>query len=123
MSTQQSTKSSRRLNIVKVNDKSIVLNQQGYLIDFNAWTKDVAVALALHDNLKLTDRHWETIEFLRDYYHEFEAPPSIRVIKKALNGSIKANGGKQFLTQHFPLGGGLHACRLAGLPGYYGYAC
>jgi tRNA 2-thiouridine synthesizing protein E len=42
------------------------LNDEGYLLDKSQWTKEIAKAIAQEENIELTDKHFEVIEFLRD---------------------------------------------------------
>lgn len=111
-------------NIVQVGQNQFVVNHKGYLINFADWTKDFAKAVAETDHLELTKCHWETINFLREYYLEYKVPPHYRDVIKAVGEKINALGcSKKDLEKAFPLGGCKHACRLAGLPSHYCHAC
>lgn len=89
--------------------KEIDVNEEGYLLDFSQWNREVGEALAAEKNISLTDRHWEVIEYLHDK-HQKEEPLSIRGIKKS--GVINV---KEFYSL-FP-GGPLKVSTLiAGIP-------
>ena len=45
---------------------ALEVNDEGYMIDKNQWTKEIAKAIALEESLELTAKHFEVIEFLRD---------------------------------------------------------
>ncbi|NNE02575.1 MAG: TusE/DsrC/DsvC family sulfur relay protein [Eudoraea sp.] len=62
--------------------REIDVNEEGYLLDFNQWDKEVGKYLADEQGIPLTDRHWEVIDYLQDKYHKEEAL-SIRGIKKS----------------------------------------
>jgi tRNA 2-thiouridine synthesizing protein E len=62
--------------------REIDVNEEGYLLDFNQWDKEVAEYLAKEHDISLTDRHWEVIDFLHDK-HQKEEALSIRGIKKS----------------------------------------
>ena len=109
---------------LEVNGTNIPLNDDGYLANFSDWNKEVALTLADIDGLKLSDCHWVAINFLRDFYEEYEIPPSDRLMIKSVGEKISKYGcTKKTLKQIFPKGGCKHACRLAGLPESYCHAC
>lgn len=114
----------RPTSVIEVAGRQIQVNQDGYLINFEDWSEDVAMTMAEIDRLELTDCHWAAINFLRDYFNEYEVPPSPRVVIKQVGNKIDAWGcTNKTLEQAFPQGGCKHACRLAGLPSYYCHAC
>ena len=62
--------------------RDIDVNEEGYLMDFNQWDKEIGKSLADEHDISLTDRHWEVIDFLHEKYRK-EEPLSIRGIKKS----------------------------------------
>jgi TusE/DsrC/DsvC family sulfur relay protein len=56
----------------------------GYLVDMNAWTPDIAHAMAEADGVELDDEQWEQIKKAREYYDEFSVVPPIRKFAKYL---------------------------------------
>ncbi len=65
-----------------IGNKTIDVNDQGYLTDFSQWDKEVATELAKEKGIDLTDKHWEVIEYLQNK-HKNEEALSIRGIKKS----------------------------------------
>lgn len=63
-------------------NREIEVNDEGYLVDFAQWTKEVAESLAEEHGILMTDKHWEVIDFLQDK-HKSEEALSIRGIKKS----------------------------------------
>jgi len=111
-------------NVIQVGEKQIKINQEGYLVNFGDWNEETAKAMAEVDHLELSDCHWIAINFMRNFYREYEVPPPPRVVIKAIGDKINARGcSNKTLEQTFPLGGCKQACRLAGLPAYYCHAC
>lgn len=48
---------------------TVNVNEQGYLLDLNQWTKDIAQAIANEEEVgALTDRHWDVIKYLQDEF-------------------------------------------------------
>lgn len=102
---------------VAVKDKEVQVDEEGYLINLADWNEDVANAMAAEDNLTLTENHWEVINFLRDYYAEYQVAPAIRVLTKAIGKKLgPEKGNSKYLYELYPYGPAKQACRYAGLP-------
>ena len=67
---------------LEVNGKSYEVDEEGYLADLNTWDSDVAEAMANADGAPLDENHWEVINFLREYYEEYQIAPAVRVLTK-----------------------------------------
>ena len=93
-------------------------NNEGFLENAGDWNRDVAVTIAGEDGIDLDEKHWEIIEFLRDFYSEHEmSPPSNRLFVKAVKESLGEDKGNSiYLMQLFPGTPAKTACRIAGLP-------
>ena len=57
---------------IEVNGKSLEVDEEGYLSNLNDWEKDVAEIMAKEDGIDLGEDHWEIINFLREYYEEYQ---------------------------------------------------
>ena len=102
---------------IDVNGKILETDEEGYLVDLSEWTKDAAVLLAETEDMVLTDSHWEVIEFLREYYEEYQIAPAVRVLTKAIGKKLgKEKGNSKYLYELFPYGPAKQACKVAGLP-------
>jgi TusE/DsrC/DsvC family sulfur relay protein len=102
--------------MIEVNGKSYEVDEEGYLVNLNDWNEDVAVYLAQTENVTLTEQHWEVLNFLRDYYNEFQIAPAVRVLTKAIGKKLGAEkGNSQYLYELFPYGPAKQACKIAGL--------
>ena len=58
------------------------VTEEGYLTDFSQWSKEIAIDLAKENDIELTDKHWEVLEYLQKS-HKNDEPLSIRGIKKS----------------------------------------
>ena len=58
----------------------------------------------------LTEGHWKVINFIRNYYLQFEIAPMIRKLCKETGFTLKQ------IYELFPSGPAKGACKLAGLP-------
>ncbi|HHB91955.1 MAG TPA: TusE/DsrC/DsvC family sulfur relay protein [Thioploca sp.] len=102
---------------IDVNGKSVEVDEEGYLVDLNEWSEDAAKILSAQDELELTDSHWEVINFLREYYEEYQIAPAVRVLTKAIGKKLgPEKGNSKYLYELFPYGPAKQACRFAGLP-------
>jgi tRNA 2-thiouridine synthesizing protein E len=95
----------------------VEVDEEGFLVQLDQWTKDVAIEFSKEDELELTDAHWDIINFLREYYDEYQIAPAVRVLTKSVGKKLgKAKGNSKYLYELFPYGPGKQACRFAGLP-------
>ena len=97
---------------------NLEFNSNGYLVNFDAWSKEFAIDMAAEHGLELTDCHWLVIDFLRDYQAEYDMAPDPRVIIKKLSKEINPTAPctRQHLEGLFGEGGCKLACKIAGLP-------
>ncbi len=87
----------------------VEVNDEGYLNDFSQWNKEVGSEIAKEQEIEMTDKHWEVIDYIQDKYKN-EAPLSIRGIKKS--GVINI---KEFYSL-FPAGPLKKSTMIAGIP-------
>ena len=102
---------------IEVNGKSYEVDEEGYLINLGDWNEEVGNFLAQQEGVNMTDQHWEVINFLRDFYNEFQIAPAVRVLTKAIGKKLgPEKGNSQYLYELFPYGPAKQACKIAGLP-------
>lgn len=96
---------------LKVGDRVVLLDEDGFLDNAADWDEEVAVVLAPTEDVEeLTPEHWEIINYLRKYYDDFGVAPMVR---KLLKDTGKTQGE---IYNLFPSGPGKGACKIAGLP-------
>jgi len=102
---------------VRVGDRLIEVDSEGYLRHLGDWSEDFARALAEREGLELTDAHWELIHFLRQYYQEHGVQAQVRVMIRHFTQAWGAQrGSNHHLHEMFPRGGPQkQGNRLAGL--------
>ncbi len=88
------------------------VDEQGFLQDFEKWNVRFAHGIAHQWDLTegLTEKHWEIIRYLRDFYQHRKNIPTIYEVCKANNIALGEIGIL------FPGGYRRGACRAAGLP-------
>ena len=101
----------------EINGKTYETDEEGYLLNLAEWTKEAAEHMAEEEKVPLTDSNWEVINFLREYYNEYQIAPAVRVLTKAIGKKFGAEkGNSKYLYDLFPYGPAKQACKIAGLP-------
>lgn len=92
-------------------DNELVYDNEGFLVDFDSWTPQWAEQMARQLGLeKLTDAHWNIINYLRFFYKDWSKAPLAKQIKAETGISLLQ------IEKLFPEGIRLGARRIAGLP-------
>jgi tRNA 2-thiouridine synthesizing protein E len=101
----------------EVNGTVFEADEEGYLIDIGAWNEELAVLIAQDENIEMSDDAWEVVNFLRNYYEEYQIAPAVRVLTKAIKKRLgPEKGNSKYLYELFPYGPAKQACKIAGLP-------
>jgi len=99
------------------NGATIEADEEGYLTDLSVWNKDLAVLIAEDEKIDMSEEHWEVVNFLRDYYDEYQIAPAVRVLIKAMKKKFgPEKGSNKYMYELFPYGPAKQACKIAGLP-------
>lgn len=97
--------------------KQVEVDEDGYLVNLEDWTKDLGGEMAKQDGCDLTEAHWEVINFLRDYYQKYQIAPMIKILVKEIAKVMgPEKGNTKYLYELYPDGPAKQACRYAGLP-------
>ena len=105
------------MGTITVSGKTIEVDEEGYLTNRTDWNEEVAKEMAKGDNCELTQNHWDVINFLREYYDEYQIAPAVRVLTKAIGKKLGPDkGNSKYLYELFPYGPAKQACKYAGLP-------
>jgi len=87
------------------------IDEEGFLIDNQKWSKEIAEILAQKDVPKgLTEDHWMVVTFMREYYQTFGTVPPTRMLSRRTGLSLRR------IRELFPSGLTKGACRIAGIP-------
>jgi len=99
------------------NGSDIEHDEEGYLTDLSVWSHELAGLIAQAEHIEMTSEHWEVVNFLREYYDEYQIAPAIRVLTKALAKRMgPEKSSNKYLYELFPYGPAKQACKIAGLP-------
>ena len=91
--------------------KTLALDADGHLANWNDWNEEIARELAIQEGIPvLTPQHWAVINFMRNVFEKEGDAPSIRRLTKESGVDTKT------LYQLFPKGPAKRAAKIAGLP-------
>jgi TusE/DsrC/DsvC family sulfur relay protein len=97
--------------VKELGGRQIEVDEDGFIQDPDQWNQDVAASLAETEGVTaMTDEHWKVVNYLREYYLEFNMAPMIRKLCKATGFKLKE------IYDLFPSGPAKGACKVAGLP-------
>lgn len=102
---------------IEVNGVLLETDEEGYLVNLDDWNEEAALKLAEAEGLEMTDDRREIVNFLREYYQEYQIAPAVRVLTKSIGKKLgKDKGNSKYLYELFPYGPAKQACKIAGLP-------
>lgn len=96
---------------VELGGKQMEIDEDGFIQDPDQWDDAVAKSLAATEGVTdMTEEHWKLVNYLREYYLEFNMAPMIRKLCKQTGFPLKK------VYELFPSGPAKGACKVAGLP-------
>lgn len=101
-----------------VNGNTIETDDNGYLVNQDEWSREVAEVIAQEEGVTLNQRAWDIIEYLREeYFNNGGNQPNERNLVKYFreywnDPSVDAKA----LYECFPRGPAKQASKIAGLP-------
>lgn len=96
---------------------SVEVDEAGYLIDPDKWSREFAKLVAEQEGISLGDAHWRVFAFMRDYLeaHGIAADARFVISFLAEEYDTDKHGAKKLLFELFPYGYVKQACRMAGM--------
>lgn len=102
---------------IEVNGKSIETDDNGNLVNYQDWDRDVALVLAASEEIELTQEHWDVLEYLRE---EFTNNNGNQPMERQINKDMGKRWGKTVSSKDlywlFPMAPSKQGNRIAGLP-------
>lgn len=95
---------------------SIDRDNEGYLLNPDDWSEELAEALALEAEFELVGEQREIVWFVRDYFELHASVPEARKVLKFMKqhwGEERAT--RKYLYKLFPRGYAQQACKVAGM--------
>ena len=101
----------------EVNGEMIAATEAGYLENTDDWNEDVCKAIAAAEDIELTEKHWDVINYLRDeYFNNHGNQPMERAITKAMAEQWGEKIKSKDLYALFPRAPSKQGLMVAGLP-------
>ncbi len=102
---------------LEVDGSTIETDANGYLANISDWNERIGEVIAAEEDIELTEKHWDLINYLRDeYLNNNGNQPNNRAISKFLGGKWGYKLSSKELFQLFPGTPSKQAGRIAGLP-------
>ena len=103
---------------ISVNGAEIATTDSGFLENIEDWSEDVARVIAADEQLELSQRHWDLINFLREeYINNGGNQPNTRNLVKAMSKAWDDRSvNAKTLYDLFPGDPSKQGGRIAGLP-------
>jgi TusE/DsrC/DsvC family sulfur relay protein len=99
------------VEVTELGGKQVEIDEDGFIQDPEVWDEGVAKSLAVTEGVgDMTDEHWKVVNYLREYYLEYNMAPMIRKLCKQTGFKLKE------IYELFPSGPAKGACKVAGLP-------
>ncbi|MGY5449622.1 TusE/DsrC/DsvC family sulfur relay protein [Agarivorans sp. MS3-6] len=103
--------------MIEFNGQYYQTDKNGYLLELDVWSEDLAAHIAQLENIEMTEAHWEVVRFVRNFYLEFNTSPAMRALVKAMANKFGPDkGNSRYLYKLFPEGPAKQATKVAGLP-------
>jgi tRNA 2-thiouridine synthesizing protein E len=97
--------------VLTIEGKDYAIDEDGFIQDPAVWNETVALGLAKTEGVEeLTEDHWKVVNYLREYYLQYNIAPMIRKLCKESGYKLKE------IYDLFPSGPAKGACKVAGLP-------
>ncbi|QMU61253.1 MAG: TusE/DsrC/DsvC family sulfur relay protein [Gammaproteobacteria bacterium] len=91
-------------------------DEDGFLLDPEDWTEEIAKKIAVKEELELTEDRWNLIRLIREYYYENHSVPELRKILKQLKAELgPEKATRKYVYALFPYGYGQQGCKIAGM--------
>jgi TusE/DsrC/DsvC family sulfur relay protein len=96
---------------VTLGGKELEIDEDGFIQEPDKWDRAVAEDIAkTEEAYPMGDDHWKLVNYLRNYFLEFEIAPPVRMVIKQTGFDLKT------IYKLFPGGPAKGACKVAGLP-------
>ncbi len=91
--------------------QELEVDEDGFLQEPDKWSKEIAEDLAkTEDAYPMSEDAWKLVNYLRNYFLEYDIAPPIRKLTKDTGLDLK------YIYRLFPGGPAKGACKVAGLP-------
>lgn len=111
-----SSKHTKAAGIIEWEGGQVLVDKEGFLINQYDWSQGLAVELARLEEVSLSPEHWELMNYLREYYEDYDIAPPMRMMVKIMAKIFGDKVNSRYLQALFPQGPAKQGSRFAGLP-------
>ncbi len=102
---------------VELDGKEVQTTETGFLVNLEDWNENIAKVIAEQEEIELTERHWDVINYLRDeFINNKENQPNTRNMVKDIGKIWGEKIDTKTLFDLFPGNPSKQAGRIGGLP-------
>nr|VFJ75523.1 MAG: tRNA 2-thiouridine synthesizing protein E [Candidatus Kentron sp. FW] len=102
---------------ITVDGKEMETTENGYLTNPDDWNEKVAEVIAAEEDITLTERHWDVVNYLRNEYVDNKGnQPNTRTMVKDIGKIWGEKIDTKALFDLFPGNPSKQAGRIAGIP-------
>lgn len=102
---------------ITIDGKEIETTANGYLVDIADWSEELAKQMAAAEDIELTDKHWDLINYLRnEFLNNGGKNPNTRALIKEMGNTWGEKIGSKDLYNLFPQDPSKQGGRISGLP-------
>ena len=102
-----------------LNGEELETGEENFLLEAN-FSDEIVPVIAEAEGIKLTDAHWQVVNYLRDKYKEDGQTPNFRNMVAELDELHEGVDWKKKLYELFPNMPARQGCRVSGLPKPFG---
>ncbi|MDP1864285.1 MAG: TusE/DsrC/DsvC family sulfur relay protein [Thiobacillus sp.] len=102
-----------------LNGEELETGEEEFLLEAN-FSDEIVPIIAEAEGIKLTEAHWQVVNYLRDKYKEDGQTPNFRNMVAELTDLHDGVDWKKALYELFPNQPARQGCRVSGLPKPYG---
>lgn len=106
-----------KTHLIEIGDQRFEFDQADYLVDSDAWDRNVAEYIAARQNIELTQDRWDVVNYVREFYNENGIAPDARFVFGFLaeRNQITKSAGRKMLFELFPYGYVQQVCKISGM--------
>ncbi len=94
----------------------IETDDDGFLLDPDDWSEEIAKFIANKEEIELTEERWSLIRIIREQYYDHGSVPELRKILKQLKSELgPEKATRKYVYALFPYGYGQQGCKIAGM--------
>jgi TusE/DsrC/DsvC family sulfur relay protein len=101
---------------LQIDNRTIDIDDEGYLVNPADWSEAVAEELARRENLRLEPLHWRVIGYMRKHLESRQVAADARLVVRHLAEDLgMGERARKLLFELFPYGYVRQACKIAGM--------